>query len=124
MSLTPVRLAVLAAIEAQPHSDADTIFQCVVERLTTTSKQAIYHNLNTLVENGIIREIKPKGKSSLYEARINDNHHHIVCTACGVVMDTDCFDAAPCLKPMESHGFKINEAEVIFWGVCPSCQKP
>ena len=123
LSLTPVRLAVLAVIEAYPHSDADTIFQAVKKRISTTSKQAIYHNLNTLVDNGIIREIRPKGKPSLYEARIGDNHHHLVCKSCGIVMDTDCFDVAPCLKPMDNHGFVIDEAEVIFWGICPSCQK-
>ncbi|MCP5426533.1 MAG: transcriptional repressor [Gammaproteobacteria bacterium] len=124
LSLTPVRLAVLAAIEAHPHSDADTIFQTVKERLSTASKQAIYHNLNTLVKHGIIRELKPLGKPSLYEAR-RDHHHHIVCKTCGAVMDTDCsVDSEPCLTPAEKHGFLIDEAEVIFWGLCPSCQKP
>ena len=123
LSLTAVRLAVLEAITTHPHMQAEQVFNMVKEKLATTSKQAIYNNLNTLVEHGIIREIKPKGCASLYETRVNDNHHHVVCKHCDAVMDTDCFDKAPCLVPMNDHGFIIEEAEVTFWGICPTCQK-
>ena len=123
LSITPVRLAVLQALESHPHADADKIYNIVREDIATTSKQAIYNNLNVMVEHGLLREIRPKGQSSLYETRVNDNHHHIVCRTCNAVMDTDCFTHAPCLEPMETHGFAIDEAEVIFWGTCPDCQK-
>jgi len=123
LSLTAVRLAVLEVLQKHPHSEAGYIFDLVTEKITTTSKQAIYNNLNTLVEHEIVREIKPKGRPSLYETRTGDNHHHIVCRHCTLVTDTDCFDSAPCLEPMNSHGFIVDEAEVIFWGICPSCQK-
>lgn len=124
LSLTSVRLAVLEALHQHPHSDAATIFDVVHETIKTASKQAIYNNLNTLVERGIVREIKPKGQSSLYETKVGDNHHHIVCRNCHTIMDTDCHAFAPCLSPMNNHGFVIDEAEVTFWGICPSCQKP
>lgn len=124
LSITPVRLAVLEALQKHPHSDAATIFDVVYKKIKTTSKQAIYNNLSALVERGIIREIKPKGQPSLYETKVGDNHHHIVCKKCHKVMDTDCHAFAPCLSPMNNHGFVIDEAEVTFWGVCPSCQKP
>lgn len=124
LSITPVRLAVLEALHKHPHSDAATIFDVVYKKIKTTSKQAIYNNLSALVERGIIREIKPKGQPSLYETKVGDNHHHIVCKKCHKVMDTDCHAFAPCLSPMNNHGFVIDEAEVTFWGVCPSCQKP
>ena len=122
LSLTAVRLAVLETLHANPHSDADQIFNLVKHRISTTSKQAIYNNLSTLVEHDIIREIKPKGRSSLYETRVGDNHHHIICRQCKLIVDTECFDSAPCLKPMYNQDFIIDEAEVIFWGVCPACQ--
>ena len=120
LSLTSVRLAVLDALEKHPHSEAGVLFEVVHKKIKTTSKQAIYNNLNMLVEHGIIREIKPKGQPSLYETRIDDNHHHIVCRSCQKVMDTDCHSFAPCLSPENNHGFVIDEAEVIFWGTCPS----
>lgn len=123
LSLTSVRLAVLEALYEYPHSDAATIFDVVHKNIKTTSKQAIYNNLSALVERGIIREIKPKGQPSLYETKVGDNHHHIVCKKCHKVMDTECHAFAPCLSPMNSHGFVIDEAEVTFWGICPACQK-
>lgn len=123
LSLTAVRLAVLEALHAHPHSDAARIFEVVQQRIPTASIQAVYNNLNTLVEHAIIREIKPKGMPSLYETRIGDNHHHVVCRRCSRVMDTDCRGYAPCLSPADDHGFIIDEAEVVFWGTCPSCQK-
>jgi Fur family ferric uptake transcriptional regulator len=123
LSLTSVRLAVLEALHTHPHSDAATVFEIVHKKIKTTSKQAIYNNLNALVERGIIREIKPKGQPSLYEAKVGDNHHHIICKNCHKIMDTDCHTFAPCLSPMNDHGFVIDEAEVTFWGICPACQK-
>ena len=123
LSLTAVRLALLDALRARPHSEAAHIFDLVKSKITTTSKQAIYNNLSRLVECGIIREIRPKGRPSLYETRTGDNHHHIVCRHCQLIIDTDCLDAAPCLVPKDNHGFIIDEAEVTLWGLCPSCQK-
>ncbi len=123
LSLTPVRLAVLEALHDRPHSDAASVFNMVQEKISTTSIQAIYNNLNTLAENGIIREIKPKGSVSLYETRTGDNHHHLVCRSCDHVMDTYCQGCAPCLSPADDQGFIVDEAEVIFWGTCPTCIK-
>lgn len=123
LSLTAVRLAVLEALNKHPHSDAATIFTLVHKRIATASKQSIYNNLNALVEHEIVREIKPKGQPSLYETRIGDNHHHIICRKCQKVMDTDCHGFAPCLSPTNDHGFIIDEAEVTFWGICTSCQE-
>ncbi len=123
LSLTAMRLAVLETLHDYPHSDASHIFEIVQKKISTASIQGIYKNLNVLVENGIIREIKPKGHVSLYETRIDDNHHHIVCRKCESVMDTDCHGCAPCLSPANDHGFLVEEVEVTFWGICPSCQK-
>lgn len=124
LSLTAVRLAVLEALHNYPHSDASFIFEIVQQRIPAASLQAVYNNLNALVAHGIIREIKPKGLASLYETRTGDNHHHIVCRQCNGVMDTDCAGCPPCLAPINDHGFILDEAEIIFWGVCPKCQQP
>lgn len=122
LSVTPVRLALLKVLAKHPHTDAEQIFRAVKKLIATTSKQTIYNALQALVENGLIREIKPKGRPSLYETRVGDNHHHLVCLKCKLVMDTNCSDSAPCLTPTDSHGFALQEAEIIFWGTCPTCQ--
>lgn len=124
LSLTSVRLAVLDALQKMPHSDANTIFAIVQKKIPTATIQAVYNNLNALTEAGILQEIKPKGRFSLYETRVGDNHHHIVCRGCGKVEDADCMGSAPCLMPSHDHGYDIDEAEIIFWGLCPDCKKP
>jgi Fur family ferric uptake transcriptional regulator len=118
LSLTSVRLAVLEVLQHHPHSDADIIYQHVKEEIAT---QAIYNNLSALVEKGILREIKPKGSSSLYETRVNDNHHHLICRECQSVTDVACKSDAPCLHVDDQHGYEIDEAEIVFWGTCPTC---
>ncbi len=121
LSLTSVRLAVLDALYENQHADAAKVYKVVRKKISMASKQAIYNNLNTLVEEGLVREIKPRGQPSLFETRTGDNHHHLMCRSCHAVVDTDCHGHAPCLTPMQGHGFVIDEAEVIFWGLCPSC---
>lgn len=122
LSLTSVRLAVLETLHEHPHSDAQTLFEHVRKRIPAATIQAVYNNLNTLTDAGILQEIKPKGQVSLYETRVGDNHHHVVCRGCGHIEDTDCHGCAPCLVPADDHGFSVDRAEVIFWGLCPSCQ--
>lgn len=123
LSLTAVRLALLEALDEAPHSEAAKIYELVQQKIPSVTIQAVYNNLHVLTEARIVREIKPMGQVSLYETRVGDNHHHVVCRSCSAVMDTDCLGCAPCLIPANNHGFQVDEAEVIFWGYCPRCQK-
>jgi len=123
LRVTSPRLSVLAALAELPHSDADTVFRSVAKQLPTTSIQAVYNVLGALTDAGILRRIEPAGSSALYERRTDDNHHHLICSSCRIVIDIDCaIGEAPCLQPSQTHGFALTEAEVTFWGLCPSCQ--
>ncbi|MGO1383473.1 MAG: Fur family transcriptional regulator [Arachnia sp.] len=123
--ITASRLAVLTAVRESPHSDADTVAHMVRDRLGAISTQAIYDALALFTRLGLLRRIQPSGSSALYETRVGDNHHHVVCRGCGLIVDVDCpVEAPPCLNPVATHGFIIDEAEVLHWGVCPSCQRP
>ncbi len=122
LSLTSVRLSVLRAVEKHAHADVNAIYAYVTKEISTASKQAIYNNLHTLVEHGIVREINPTGSAALYEFECHDNHHHLICRSCEQIVDVDCKENRPCLSPESNHGFVIDEAEVTFWGLCPNCQ--
>ncbi|UGT40218.1 transcriptional repressor [Nocardia yamanashiensis] len=123
LRVTAPRVAVLDAVAEAPHSDADGVAVKVRESLGSVSTQAVYDVLKACVGAGLLRRIEPAGSPALYEARTGDNHHHLVCRSCGTVVDIDCaVGAAPCLEPDRSHGFVIDEAEVVFWGRCPRCQ--
>lgn len=120
---TAGRLAVLGALDARPHADAERVFRDVVAALPTTSIQSVHNILADLTGAGLLRRIEPAGSAARYERRIDDNHHHLVCTSCGAVADVDCVVGhAPCLVPSSTAGFAVQSAEVTFWGLCPECQ--
>jgi Fur family transcriptional regulator, stress-responsive regulator len=123
LRVTAPRLAVLVALRSRPHSDTDTIIGLVRQDLGAVSAQAVYNVLAALVGVGLVRRIEPAGSPARYEVRVGDNHHHIVCRACGATTDVDCaVGKRPCLTPSETGGYVLDEAEVTFWGLCPDCQ--
>lgn len=123
LRVTGVRLAVLEALAGAPHADTDTVIGEVQDSVGAVSSQAVYNVLAALVRVGLARRIEPAGSVSLYELRVADNHHHIVCRRCGAVGDVDCaVGEAPCLSPAQTHGYLLDEAEVTYWGTCPACQ--
>jgi len=123
LRVTRPRLAVLAAVHEHPHSDTDTVIRLVRESLGEVSIQAVYDVLRALTTARIVRCIEPAGSVARYESRTGDNHHHLVCRSCGEITDIDCATGeAPCLTATDDHGYAIDEAEVVYWGLCPSCQ--
>ncbi len=101
----------------------DAITADVRDAIGSISRQAVYDALGMLVKKNLLRRIQPAGSPTLYESRIGDNHHHLICRACGKTVDIDCaIGHAPCLIPMHDHGFEIDEAEVVYWGKCPDCR--
>lgn len=122
LRVTRPRLAVLSAVHDQPHADTASIIDAVRADLGEVSHQAVYDVLNALTTARLVRRIEPKGSVARYEARVGDNHHHVVCRSCGAIEDVDCaVGTTPCLTASEDHGFVIDEAEVIYWGFCPDC---
>lgn len=126
LRVTRPRVAVLTAVHAHPHADTDSIIRAVRTDLPDVSHQAVYDSLSTLTTAGLVRKIQPSGSVARYESRVGDNHHHVVCRSCGVIADVDCaVGEAPCLIAADDDGslagFSIDEAEVIYWGLCPDC---
>ena len=122
LRVTRPRLAVLAAVQAHPHADTDSIIGAVRGELPLVSHQAVYDVLRALTAAGLVRRIQPSGSVARYEARVDDNHHHVVCRRCGAIADVDCaVGEAPCLTASDDQAFAIDEAEVTYWGVCPDC---
>jgi Fe2+ or Zn2+ uptake regulation protein len=122
MRVTRPRVAVLSAVHTHPHADTDSIISAVRLELPDVSHQAVYNTLHALTTARLVRRIQPSGSVARYEARVGDNHHHIVCRTCGLIADVDCaVGEAPCLEASDDNGFSIDEAEVVFWGRCPGC---
>ncbi|KAB1906669.1 transcriptional repressor [Micromonospora tulbaghiae] len=123
LRVTRPRLAVLDVLSAGGHLEVDEITRRVRQRIDSVSTQAVYDVLGALSRAGLSRRIEPAGSPARYEARVGDNHHHVVCRGCGEIADVDCaVGSAPCLDPNVAHGFELDEAEVTFWGLCPACR--
>ena len=123
LRVTRPRLAVLSAVHDHPHADTDTLIGAVRTGLGAVSHQAVYDVLRALTDAGLVRRIQPAGSLARYEARVGDNHHHVVCRSCGAVADVDCaVGEVPCLTASDDAGFTIDEAEVVYWGRCPDCE--
>lgn len=119
---TTQRVAVLEAIGPGEHLDADQIRDRVTTQIGKVSTQAVYDVLRALSEASLLRKIQPAGSSALYELRVADNHHHLICRSCRQIIDIDCaHGAAPCIEPDDDHGFTLDQAEVTYWGLCPTC---
>jgi Fur family ferric uptake transcriptional regulator len=124
LRVTAPRLAVLGVLDGAGHLGVDEITDRVRERIGSVSTQAVYDVLAALTLAGLTRRIEPAGSPALFEGRVGDNHHHVVCRGCGATTDVDCaIGERPCLEPSQLHGFVLDEAEVTFWGLCPACQK-
>lgn len=122
LRVTESRRAVVDALVAQPHASADEVYRRVARSVPQTSLQSVYNALADFVAAGLVRRIEPAGRPGLFELRVDDNHHHVVCRQCGAVQDVACaHGSAPCLQPAEAFGFAIDLAEVTFWGTCPAC---
>ena len=123
LQVTAQRIAVMEALAGNPHVTAEDITEIVRNKLGSISRQAVYDTLGVFVEKNLLRRIQPAGSVARYEDRVGDNHHHLVCRGCDLMYDIDCaVGATPCLTADDDHGFLIDEAEVVHWGLCPACQ--
>src|SRR4029453_7359713 len=122
LRVTRPRLAVLEVLAGGGHLEVDEIAQQVRNRLDSVSTQAVYDVLGALSRAGLARRIEPAGSPARFEARAGDNHHHVVCRSCGEIADIDCaVGETPCLPASDDRGYAIDEAEVVYWGICPAC---
>lgn len=122
LRVTEPRRAVVEALHERAHASADELYAIVARSLPGTSLQSVYNALGDFADAGLVRRIEPAGRPGLFELRVADNHHHLICSVCGAVEDVDCVvGEAPCLTPSDARGYALQVAEVTFYGVCPAC---
>ena len=123
VQVTAQRLAIMRVVVEHPHATADELGDEVRSQLGAISRQAVYDSLGVLVDKNLIRRIQPSGSAARYENRVGDNHHHLICRGCRTMFDVDCaVGEVPCLTVDDDHGFEVDEAEIIYWGHCPTCR--
>ena len=127
LRVTGIRLAILDLVAQTPHADADTIRTGVMATLGSVSIQAVYDTLHALVRAGLLRRIEPAHHPALFALANDDSHDHLVCRGCGLVVDiARVAGHPPCLdvtgaSVTGASDVQIDEAEVIYWGLCQTC---
>lgn len=118
---TRPRLAVLAALEELGgHRTADELLEALRGRGGPLPRSTLYAVLAVLVDRGLVMIADVGPGRAMFEAA-EDWHHHLVCRLCGRIVDVPCLGGDRlCLTP-ELPGAEVDEAQVIFRGLCPEC---
>jgi Fur family ferric uptake transcriptional regulator len=121
--ITPPRLAVLQVIERDgEHLNPGEIIQRAQAIHASVGRATVYRTLELLTQLHIIRPIYVGEQGPTY-IRAEGGHHHLVCSACGVVVDFDQCVAEQMVQELsERFGFQINSHLLEFYGLCHRCQ--
>jgi Fur family transcriptional regulator, ferric uptake regulator len=95
-------------------------------------QSSAYRNLTVLCEAGVARRLAGTddvGRFELAEDLTGHHHHHLVCSACGVVADVPtsarlekALDQAARLAAEET-GFQVTDHRIDLEGICPNCRQ-
>jgi Fe2+ or Zn2+ uptake regulation protein len=124
LRMTPQRLAVLEEVRnARGHLTATEITERVREKHPTVSVGTVYRTLHVFAEHGVVLEFPFGDHASRFDRR-TDRHDHVHCTVCGELRDVDVPSALLAHHvAAEQTGYRVEEHQTIFSGVCPACQR-
>lgn len=109
--------------DRRDHPTADQVFDAVRGRLPGLSRTTVYRVLETLVDAGLARKVHHPGRVVRFDP-VTGRHHHLVCEACGRLLDLEDALVPPLRFPRASGtGFRIKDYSVSFTGLCPACAK-
>jgi len=106
------------------HPTADWIYQQLKDEIPTLSLGTVYRNLKVLIEQGLVQRIPLGSDQDRFEAKI-DPHYHLVCEACGKVMDFNMPLYSEINKQAQKlSGFHVSRHRIDFFGICEECLNP
>lgn len=110
-------------LASREHPDAEVVYQRVHERIPAISRDTVYRTLGFLEKMGFVRRAEIRSGPARYDANL-DQHHHFVCTSCGLVVDIHSKELDDIPKPdsIEAIG-RISGSQVQFQGLCKACER-
>ncbi|MFH1646049.1 MAG: Fur family transcriptional regulator [Candidatus Omnitrophota bacterium] len=132
--LTLSRQAILEVLsKTAEHLSADEIYLQARKLYPQAGLSSVYRTLELLVNLGIVCKLDFGDGKYRYELvmgpKEKGHHHHLVCTACGKVVDYTEFieDEIELLRKTEKglskkYGFNITDHTIQFYGLCDKCQ--
>ena len=121
LKATPQRLAITDILYSHGHINIESLYEMMVKKFNSVSLATIYKNINLMIENSFIQEVKIPNAKSVYELT-KTAHSHLVCENCGEVEDIS-LDLDGIIKDAgEKSNFKIHKTALVFSGLCQKCK--
>lgn len=106
------------------HITAEDLHRKVREIDRSVSAATVYRTVNLLVELGVAEKGHFGGGSASFEMALHKDHHdHLVCEACGAIIEFHC-EAIEDLQESiaKEHGYVLKTHRMELYGICPACQ--
>ncbi|QOP44092.1 transcriptional repressor [Sulfurimonas sediminis] len=122
LKATPQRLEIANALHTNGHMTIESLYEVMLKKFNSISLATIYKNINLMLENAFIQEVKIPNEKSVYELT-KETHSHVICRQCHTIQDIvlDLSQTAQ-LASQASH-FKIDKADLVLSGLCQKCQQ-
>jgi Fur family peroxide stress response transcriptional regulator len=120
LKCTPQRIFILESIDKKGHIDIDNLYLMIKNKCENISLSTIYKNINIMVENGVLFEVKIPNLKSVYETK-KDKHSHFYCKYCGNITDMKISKNFEFIGINELENKEIQEIEICFSGKCEKC---
>jgi len=120
LKATPQRLVIIESIDYYGHINIDKLYEEVKNKFSSISLATIYKNINSMISNTLLLEVKIPNEKSVYEI-VKEQHSHLVCKNCGEVIDIKIDTTRIVDSISQDYKFSIEKSDLVFSGSCESC---
>ena len=120
LKATPQRLAIINTIDSYGHINIDTLYKEIKQEFDSISLATIYKNINMMIENLLLLEVKLPSNKSVYET-IKEKHSHLLCNSCHSVTDVLIDTKTIVNNITNDYNFKVKQSDFVVSGICKDC---
>jgi Fur family peroxide stress response transcriptional regulator len=121
LKATPQRAAIAEALDIYGHLSIDELYELLKKKFNSLSLATIYKNINIMIDNAFVSEVKLPHQKSVYELT-KEAHSHFLCNKCNSVVDISVDLEDVILEAKEKSNFEINSVSLVFAGICEKCK--
>lgn len=118
--VTPQRLALLEELHKRGHADIDELYTGIKKRFPSISLATLYKNINSMLENALLKEVTISGLKNKYEIN-KPEHIHVICQKCGKIEDITVDAGSLEQDVAKISSYAITQSTLNFFGICPQC---
>jgi Fe2+ or Zn2+ uptake regulation protein len=122
LRVTPQRQAIFRLLEGDvSHPTVESLYDRARTDMPTISLKTVYQTVHDLEALGEVRVLDLGTGSVRVDPNVEDEHHHLVCTACGRVRDLAVEFTGLNVPARYRREFTVDDVQVIFRGRCDNC---